>query len=50
MEVSKDYLKTYNNIKEMIEVSFEHVKGHSNNPYNEKADQLAKEALKEAAL
>lgn len=50
MQVSKDYLKTYNDIKEMIEVQFEHVKGHSNNPYNEKADQLAKEALKEAAL
>ncbi len=31
--------------KDILEVSFEHVKGHSNNKYNEEADELAKSAI-----
>lgn len=31
--------------KELIEIEFEKVKGHSNNKYNEKADALAKNAI-----
>lgn len=33
--------------KDIIEIEFEKVKGHSNNKYNDKADQLAKMALKD---
>lgn len=33
--------------KDIIEIEFEKVKGHSNNKYNDKADQLAKIALKD---
>lgn len=36
-----------NNYKDLIKIEFMKVKGHSNNKYNEKADQLAKIALKD---
>lgn len=36
-----------NNYKDLIKIEFMKVKGHSNNKYNEKADQLAKMALKD---
>lgn len=35
--------------KDIIEIEFEKVKGHSNNKYNDKADQLAKMAIKDRA-
>lgn len=34
--------------KDLVTIEFEHVKGHSNNKYNEEADRLAKMALKTA--
>lgn len=46
-KVSQEYVQAYKAIADDgLEVVFEHVKGHSNNPYNEKADELAKAALK----
>ena len=36
-----------NHYKDLIDINFVKVKGHSNNKYNEKADKLAKMALKD---
>lgn len=45
-DVSKMYTSLYHaKFEGVIEVLFEKVKGHSNNPYNDKADALAKSAL-----
>lgn len=48
-KTSKDYIKSYKKyvkaISEKIEVSFEKVKAHSGDKYNEIADKLAKHAL-----
>ena len=47
-EVAKMYKNLYNmKFKDFLEVVFEKVPGHSNVIYNEKADQLAREALVE---
>ena len=46
-EVAKMYVDAYNKLKSKgLEVEFVKVPGHSNVIYNEKADQLAKAALK----
>lgn len=39
--------KLENNYKDLINIEFVKVKGHSNNKYNERADKLAKMALKD---
>ena len=39
------YKKFYDDIKEKIDIEFVKVKGHSNNKYNDMADELAKKAL-----
>lgn len=39
------YAKYYEKAKDRLDVRFVKVKGHSGDPYNELADQLAKEAL-----
>ena len=45
-DASKMYTSLYHTKFEgVIDVVFEKVKGHSNNPYNDKADALAKSAL-----
>ena len=47
-ETAKMYVyKLENNYKDLINIEFVKVKGHSNNKYNEKADKLAKMALKD---
>ena len=40
-----DYKQFYDSIKNRVTVSFNKVKGHSGNRYNDLADKLAKEAL-----
>lgn len=46
-DIAKYYIKQLNDkFKDCITYEFIKVKGHSNNPYNEKADQLASSALK----
>ena len=44
-DISKKYQEYANSINGKIDVIFHKVKGHSNNHYNEMADELAKEAL-----
>jgi len=45
-EVGKMYLSLYKTkFEDVIQVTFEKVKGHSNNRYNDKADELAKRAI-----
>lgn len=45
-EVAKMFTAIYRNKFEgVVDVVFEHVKGHSNNKYNDQADELAKSAL-----
>lgn len=47
-EIAKMYVNIVNGkYKDILEVKFEHVKGHSGNKYNEMADKLAKESLSE---
>jgi len=45
--VSQDYVATYRKLAPKIEVQFVKVKAHSGIKYNELADQLAKDALKQ---
>lgn len=46
-DIAKTLKKEFeDNYKNEMEVVFEKVKGHSNNKYNDKADALAREALK----
>ena len=46
-DIAKYYVKQLNDkFKDCIDYEFVKVKGHSNNPYNEKADLLASSALK----
>ena len=45
-EVAKMYLTKMKIYMTIIEIEFIKVKGHSNNKYNERADRLAKDALK----
>lgn len=40
-----DYKKYYDSIKEKLNVKFVKVKGHSGDKYNDRADELAKQAL-----
>ena len=44
-EIAKKYQDYASTVKDKIEVVFHKVKGHSNNHYNEMADELAKSAL-----
>ena len=44
-EGTKAYKEFYDSIKDKIEIHFVKVKGHSNDRYNDLADQLAKQAL-----
>jgi viroplasmin and RNaseH domain-containing protein len=44
-EVAKTYLALIEKYRNLVEIEFEKVKGHSNNCFNEKADALAKAAL-----
>ena len=44
-EGTKAYKAYYDSIKEQLHVTFEKVKGHSGDKYNEMADQLAKSAI-----
>ncbi len=45
---AKMYVNLYHSkFDELLNVSFEKVKGHSNNKYNDTADRLAKEALRD---
>lgn len=51
-EAKSDVAKTYTSIYKakfegVLEVVFQHVKGHSNNEYNDKADEIAKSALED---
>ncbi|AHL70874.1 hypothetical protein BW16_05590 [Bacillus pumilus] len=43
--VAKEYKKFYDAKKEKINITFEWVKGHSNNEFNDLVDSLAKKAL-----
>jgi len=46
--VAEMFVSLYNNkFSDLLQVEFEKVKGHSNNKYNDKADELAKRALAE---
>ena len=44
-EGTKAYQNFYNQAKEKVNIHFVKVKGHSNDPYNDLADALAKKAL-----
>lgn len=44
-DISKDYKSFCKSIKDKINLQFVHVKGHSNNYYNDLVDALAKDAL-----
>lgn len=44
-EGTKAYKAFYDKMKEKVEISFVKVKGHSNDKYNDLADELAKQAL-----
>ena len=47
-DVAKMFVAVYNSkYADLLQVVFEKVKGHSNNTYNDKADELAKRALTE---
>ena len=49
-EVAKMFISIYQNkFADLLQVEFEKVKGHSNNKYNDKADELAKRALSDNA-
>ena len=49
-DVAKMYIGVLESkYKDIIEIEFEKVKGHSNNKYNDKADELANMALKDRA-
>ncbi|MDU2709992.1 MAG: RNase H family protein, partial [Finegoldia magna] len=43
--LTKSYKKFIDEIKPQIDINFVKVKGHSNDTYNDMADELAKEAL-----
>lgn len=46
--IAKTYVSIYKvKFEGVLEVVFEHVKGHSNNRYNDKADEIAKSALED---
>ena len=50
IEVAKMFISIYQNkFSDLLQVEFEKVKGHSNNKYNDKADELAKRALSDNA-
>lgn len=42
---TQDYRDLYNRVKEQVDISFVKVTGHSNDKYNDMADELAKKAL-----
>lgn len=44
-EGTKAYSSYYSSIKDQIQIQFIKVKGHSNDKYNDMADQLAKQAI-----
>lgn len=44
-EGTKNYKAYYDSIKDKVAISFVKVKGHSNDKYNDMADELAKQAL-----
>lgn len=44
-DLSKFYVSKFNELKCVLNVEFEKVKGHSNNSYNDMVDKLAKDAL-----
>ena len=48
--VSKDYVEAYRKLAPKIDVQFVKVKAHSGVKYNELADQLAKDAIKQAPV
>lgn len=48
--VSQDYVATFKKLEPFIDIHFVKVKAHSGIEYNEMADQLAKDALKNAPL
>ncbi len=49
-EAAKSFVAIYNKkYADLLQVEFEKVKGHSNNRYNDKADELAKRALSDNA-
>ena len=43
--LTRDYKKFIDEIKSQIDINFVKVKGHSNDKYNDMADELAKQAL-----
>ncbi len=44
-DIAKAYIQFKQNVEDKIKIHFIKVKSHSNNPYNDLADQLAKSAL-----
>ena len=48
-DVTQAYVKYIRPVMESLHIEFVHVKGHSGNVNNERADRLAKEAVKEHA-
>lgn len=45
-DIAKSLVYIVNNTyKDLIDIKFEHIKGHTNNKFNEEADRLAKSAL-----
>lgn len=44
-EMSKTYVKEMNKMKELINISFKYVRGHSGNRWNDAADKFANEAI-----
>ena len=44
-EGTQKYRDYYNSVKDIVNINFVKVKGHSNDKYNDLADKLAKEAL-----